>query len=96
MIEKWMFCFFKKQKKSSMEEMFVRSIWLWERMEFMAVDSGGSAGGLLSIWNPELFQLLDCCYHRNFLLLSGVALSSFECVFINVYGPNDVSNRAVL
>ncbi|XP_028083295.1 uncharacterized protein LOC114284558 [Camellia sinensis] len=83
-------------KKSSTEEMFVRSFWPWERMEFMAVDSEASAGGLLSIWNPEVFQLLDCCCHRNFLLILGIALSSFECVFINVYGPNDVSKRALL
>ncbi|XP_028086229.1 uncharacterized protein LOC114287150 [Camellia sinensis] len=83
-------------KKSSVDEMFVRSVWPWERMAFMAVDSDGSAGGLLSIWNTEVFQLKECCGHRNFLLLSGVTLNSFECVFLNVYGPNDVSKRAEL
>lgn len=83
-------------KQSRIDELFAKSIWPWEMLEFMAVDSEGSAGGLVSLWNPEVFQLLDCCCNRNFLLISGKAFGNFECVFINVYGPNDVLKRAKL
>lgn len=62
----------------------------------MAVNSEGSARGLLSVWNPEVFKLLECCSQRNFLLISGIIVGSFECVFLNVYGPNDLSKRARL
>lgn len=52
-------------KKSNIDEIFVRFIWSWEKMEFMAVDSDGSARELLSIWNPNVFLLSDCCCNRH-------------------------------
>ncbi|XP_028098762.1 uncharacterized protein LOC114298401 [Camellia sinensis] len=36
----------------------------------MAVDSDGSAEGLLCVWNLGAFELVECCSSRNFLLLS--------------------------
>ncbi|XP_028065808.1 uncharacterized protein LOC114268782 [Camellia sinensis] len=83
-------------KSRNIDVTFVRSIWPWEKLEFMAADSDGSAGGLLSIWNPEVFSLSECCSNRNFLLLSGTLSGSFECVFLNIYAPNDVVQRAKL
>ncbi|XP_028064204.1 uncharacterized protein LOC114267362 [Camellia sinensis] len=62
-------------------------------MEFMSVDSVGSAGGLLCIWNPVVFQLKNCCCNRNFILLAGSIFFSFNCVIVNVYGPNDPVGR---
>lgn len=41
-------------------------------------------------------MILECCSQRNFLLISGIIVGSFECVFLNVYGPNDLSKRARL
>ncbi|KAF5931642.1 hypothetical protein HYC85_027813 [Camellia sinensis] len=60
-----------ESKRSSVDASFVKSIWPYEEMEFMGVDSEGSAGGLLSIWRPEVFKLTDCCCSKNFVLLSG-------------------------
>lgn len=59
----------------------------------MGVDAIRQAGGLLCIWNPEVFQLKACCSSQNFILLSGTLFSSFDCVIINVYGPNEVVKR---
>ncbi|XP_028059521.1 uncharacterized protein LOC114263216 [Camellia sinensis] len=87
---------FQETKSRDIDVPFVRSIWPWEKLEFMAANSDGSAGGLLSIWNPEVFSLSECCSNRNFLLLSGTLSSSFECVFLNIYAPNDVVQRAKL
>lgn len=67
-------------KRSTIDEKFVRSIWGREQMDFMTVDSTGAAGGLLCIWNPEVFQLVDCCSNRNFIILSGTLYNSFDCV----------------
>ncbi|XP_028091888.1 uncharacterized protein LOC114292180 [Camellia sinensis] len=83
-------------KRTSIDEEFVRSCWPVEKMEFMAVDSVGAAGGLLCIWNPDVFQLVDCCCNRNFILLTGTLYGSFDCVFVNVYGPNDVTSRSMV
>lgn len=83
-------------KRRSMNDCFVRSLWPLENFEFMVVDSDGSAGGLICVWNPKVFQLKDCCSTRNFILLSGVFHQSFECVVVNLYAPNDDIRRKKL
>ncbi|XP_028090713.1 uncharacterized protein LOC114290913 [Camellia sinensis] len=85
-----------ENKRSTIDEKFVRSIWGREQMDFMAVDSAGAAGGLLCIWNPEVFQLVDCCSNRYLIILSGTIYNSFECVILNIYGPNDMRRRKVV
>ncbi|KAL7264030.1 hypothetical protein ACSBR1_002063 [Camellia fascicularis] len=40
-------------------------MWVRTRMEFMSVDSKGTAGGLLCIWDPEVFQLGACCISKK-------------------------------
>ncbi|KAL7170415.1 hypothetical protein ACSBR2_035345 [Camellia fascicularis] len=70
-------------KRSTIDEKFVRSIWSRDPMDFMAVDSEGVAGGLLCIWNPEVFQLVDCCSNRNFIILSEANVegwAGFKCL----------------
>ncbi|XP_028126821.1 uncharacterized protein LOC114323420 [Camellia sinensis] len=62
-------------------------------MDFMAVGSEGSAGGLLCIWDPQVFHLVDCCSNRRFILLSGLLFNSFDCVIVNLYAPNEVGDR---
>ncbi|KAL7251513.1 hypothetical protein ACSBR1_013364 [Camellia fascicularis] len=59
----------------------------------MSVDPEGTAGGLLCIWDPDVFQLADCCCTRRYILLSGLLYNSFACVLVNVYAPNDATSR---
>lgn len=66
-------------KKAAIIEREVREMWVRTRMEFMSVDSEGTAGGLLCIWDPEVFQLGACCSSRRFILLLGTMFNSFEC-----------------
>ncbi|XP_028113488.1 uncharacterized protein LOC114311546 [Camellia sinensis] len=86
----------RETKRSTIDEKFVRSIWGIEQMDFMAVDSAEVAGGLLCIWNPEVFQLVDCCSNMNFIILSGTLYNSFDCVILNIYVPNDLGVRKVV
>ncbi|XP_028107353.1 uncharacterized protein LOC114306334 [Camellia sinensis] len=65
-------------------------------MEYVDVDADGSAGGLLCIWNPERFKLVDCYGSRNFIILSGTVGLSFDCSVVNLYAPNDVCKRRQL
>ncbi|KAL7203350.1 hypothetical protein ACSBR2_016609 [Camellia fascicularis] len=62
-------------------------------MEYMSVDPDGSAGGLLYIWDPAVFQLSGYCCNRRYILLSGSLYNSFDYVLLNIYAPNDVSDR---
>lgn len=43
-----------------------------------------------------MFSLRSCCGARNFVLLSGTILPTFDCVLLNVYAPNEVSRRKCL
>ncbi|CAL5339220.1 unnamed protein product [Camellia sinensis] len=85
-----------ESKRSSVDSSFVKSMWPWESLQFMAVDSEGSARGLLCVWNPEVFNLVECCSARSFILLSGTYNQSFGCVVVNIYAPNDSRLRSQL
>ncbi|XP_028098101.1 uncharacterized protein LOC114297823 [Camellia sinensis] len=80
-------------KKADIIDQEVRAIWGRDSMEFMAVGAEGYAGGLLCIWDPLVFRLVDCCSSRRFILLSGVLFNSFDCVIVNLYAPNEVGAR---
>ncbi|GMP24335.1 hypothetical protein CsSME_00001633 [Camellia sinensis var. sinensis] len=80
-------------KNVSILEKEVRALWGKRNMDFMVVGSEGSAGGLLCIWDPDVFRMVDCCCNRRLILLSGKLLNSFDCNILNVYAPNEVSSR---
>ncbi|XP_028108356.1 uncharacterized protein LOC114307162 [Camellia sinensis] len=80
-------------KRAAFDSNLVRSIWPEDNLEFMEVGASGSAGGLVCVWNPAMFALVDCCCSRNFILLAGKIMPYFDCVVINVYAPNEVTKR---
>ncbi|XP_028116645.1 uncharacterized protein LOC114314370 [Camellia sinensis] len=88
--------FVQESKRVSLSEWDIRSIWGCTRFEYMEVGSQGSSGGIICVWDPEFFQLKECCGSRNFLLLQGTIYHSFDCVLMNVYAPTDVSKRGRL
>ncbi|XP_028122982.1 uncharacterized protein LOC114320085 [Camellia sinensis] len=79
-----------------MDDNFVKTIWPYEEVKFMVVDSEGSAGGLISIWKPQVFKLKDCCSSKNFIILSGMSSNTFQCTLVNIYAPNEVIRRRQL
>ncbi|XP_028105225.1 uncharacterized protein LOC114304243 [Camellia sinensis] len=83
-------------KQSSITTLLVKSLWPRGKLEFMTVDAAGLSGGLICIWDPEVFHLSDCCCSRNFILLSGKVHNSFDCVVVNIYALNDVIRRKAL
>ena len=82
-----------KTKKSTMTRFFAQSIWPDSEFGFYALDADGAAGGLICIWRNKVFKLEDCKYCKYFILLSGVLLLDFACVFVNVHAPNVVGDR---
>lgn len=87
---------FQETKQKSITSDLIRSIWWNDKWEFMEVDALESAGGLLYIWNPNVFNLLQAVGNRNFIILSGMLDCSFHCVIANVYGSNCTSERKLL
>lgn len=88
--------FLQETKLKSTNSFFINSIWGHSDFGFMEVDSNESSGGLLCVWNSNLFKLMEVCSNRNFLLLSGICGSDFSCILINVYGPCIATERGKL
>ncbi|XP_028122358.1 uncharacterized protein LOC114319532 [Camellia sinensis] len=55
--------FLQETKKSAVAEKEVRTLWARNKMDFLAVDSKGLAGGLLCIWDPECVFGVSCGDH---------------------------------
>ncbi|XP_028103474.1 uncharacterized protein LOC114302620 [Camellia sinensis] len=88
---------FQETKKSNISEDEVRLLWARVNMEFMDVDSIGATGGLLCVWDPDVFQISECYSNRRFIILSGTFFfNSFECTIVNIYAPNEVGLRGKL
>ncbi|XP_028058334.1 uncharacterized protein LOC114262180 [Camellia sinensis] len=83
-------------KRSSIDDLFIKSLWPGEDVGFLEVGAEGSAGGLLCLWNPEVFELRECCSNKSFILMAGIINRTFEYVILNVYAPNDVIGRRLL
>ncbi|XP_028060814.1 uncharacterized protein LOC114264401 [Camellia sinensis] len=88
--------FLQETKKIVVSDNLARGLWGQRKMEFLSVDPEGTIGGLLCIWDPDIFQLSSSCCNRRFILLSGTLYNSFHCVLLNVYAPNDASSRSYL
>lgn len=90
------FLFLQETKLKSTNNFFIGSIWGHSDFGYMEVDSVESSGGLLCIWNSKLFNLVDACCSRNFILLLGILTSGFSCNLVNVYGPCVATDRRKL
>lgn len=88
--------FLQETKKAGVSTKLVNSLWPCDDMEYMVVDAEGLSGGILCVWKPSVFALSHCCSSRNFIILAGKLLPDFNCVFINVYAPNDVALRGIV
>lgn len=49
----------------------VRGFWGKSQVEFEGVPSVGSSGGIVSMWDPDCFRLLDSIKDRFFLVTRG-------------------------
>lgn len=80
-----------ESKQKSISKTFTNSLWGHSDYNYLEVDSDGSASGLLTIWNSEVFNLVEACCSRNFLLIRGTLNHDFSCTIVNVYGPCNVT-----
>ncbi|KAD6795328.1 hypothetical protein E3N88_06224 [Mikania micrantha] len=69
-------------------------LWGKSKYEFEGVGANGRSGGLLSIWDPGIFQKIKVVVKKNFLLISG-KITGYQEMFniVNVYGPQILSDK---
>ncbi|XP_022030238.1 uncharacterized protein LOC110931139 [Helianthus annuus] len=71
----------------------------WGNTDYMFdwVPSGGRSGGLLSIWDPNVFSMEVVVKSSNYLLISGkVKGSGVATHVLNVYAPQHFVDKRVL
>ncbi|KAK3221173.1 hypothetical protein Dsin_015143 [Dipteronia sinensis] len=63
----------------------------------MGVEADGSAGGLVSLWNDDLFTVIACIKSDRCIALAGELVKQRKMmVFCNVYAANVESDRKIL
>ncbi|KAD3641569.1 hypothetical protein E3N88_30793 [Mikania micrantha] len=69
----------------------------YNEFDAVAVASNGRLGGLLSIWDPSIFQKQDLISNQNYLMVSGSNTGFTETFHVlNVYGPQDLNAKKLL
>ncbi|KAM0065492.1 putative RNA-directed DNA polymerase [Helianthus debilis subsp. tardiflorus] len=77
-------------KMGGVNRFLYSQLWGRSRFEFDSVDAVGMSGGLLSLWNPAVFNKVGVVRNRNYLVVSGNLVATGELVnVINVYAQND-------
>ena len=63
----------------------------------MSVAAEEASGGLISLWNNDIFQVKACINNKCCIILAGLVVKiQKEMVFCNVYGTNTESERVEL
>lgn len=71
--------------------------WDSSEYDFDWVDSVGKSGGILSIWNNQVFKKSEVIKARHFLIVIGRWVGIEESVaFANIYGPQAVTDKEKL
>ncbi|KAK9037405.1 hypothetical protein V6N11_022316 [Hibiscus sabdariffa] len=86
--------FFQETKLEQVNENFSRK--LWGNLNRCVVFSPAirSAGGLISTWDPDFFNVSDRIINRRFIGLVGTLRDGNHSIgFVNVYGPSTDSEK---
>lgn len=92
-----MLVFLQETKLSSFDSSILFSIggsWLGREV---GVDAVGVAGGLISMWNKDQFNVTDCITNSRCIIITGELIDKKEMmVFFNVYAANVECERLEL
>ncbi|XP_022023627.1 uncharacterized protein LOC110923880 [Helianthus annuus] len=80
-----------------LSELEVRRFWDMTPMGAETVDSIGRSGGLISLWNPDVFKVDQVIKNPKFLVVSGLMGDGVGRVnVVNLHAPNDPNLRRSL
>ena len=72
----------------------VNGCWDSKDLEIKGVNSHGRSGGLVSIWNTQVFQKSEIIKSNSFLILVGNWKdTSGNTSFANIYDPQSVADK---
>ncbi|KAL8514363.1 hypothetical protein ACS0TY_013468 [Phlomoides rotata] len=80
-------CYFQETKVDKMKESIFKLVWGVSKFDWACKDSKGRAGGILTIWNDEVFCKTSSFYQR---------VDGSLCCIINVYTLFILSEKIIL
>lgn len=84
-------------KMVKMDMMVVRALWGNNCFDYASSMSRGYSGGILCIWNPQLFVKNRIISHDHFMVIKGVwKHGNVSLQFIVVYAPQDYHKQVLL
>ncbi|KAK9062631.1 hypothetical protein SSX86_019819 [Deinandra increscens subsp. villosa] len=84
-------------KAQELSSIPIRQIWGNSAVEFEGIEAQGRSGGILSLWDPASFRLVNCIKRPNFLLTSGQLAGGLGVLnVVNIYAPQDIGRKRAL
>ncbi|XP_021995917.1 uncharacterized protein LOC110893104 [Helianthus annuus] len=69
-------------------------LWDSSAVDFAIADAAGRSGGLISLWNPSIFNVNLRIIKQNFIIVGGkITRLDGEFFIVNVYAPNNECKR---
>ncbi|KAK3224468.1 hypothetical protein Dsin_011493 [Dipteronia sinensis] len=91
------FLFIQETKQGYLNTKVVKSLGGSLLTKGVGVEAIGKAGGLVSLWNTELFNCKACISNERCIILMGELTNlKQDAVFYNVYAPNFEADRVKL
>ena len=88
---------FQETKVSSINGVFVWSLWGCPFTDWTVLDAMQSSGGVLLIWDKRVFEKLDVVVGQfSISVLLGGVVDDFVWACTGVYGPNDNGQQSTL
>jgi len=88
--------FIQETKPSIQKIRLIHSKWLI-RYEFLEVKAENTAGGILTLWNPQRISIMDAEASRNYLPVVIQPFRVSETFLVtNVYGPQKLEDKLKL
>ncbi|GKV31438.1 hypothetical protein SLEP1_g40124 [Rubroshorea leprosula] len=79
------------------DKQLCRKLWDSDNMEWVAKPSSGASGGLIIIWNSEVFKKVDVFEGDGFLGIYGLwGPDAHPCILCNVYSSCDLEKKKIL
>lgn len=86
-----------ESKRKNLSDMVIKRIWGSPDYEFVYKGSNGQGGGLINIWNKNLFLKEQVIYREDCLITQGRWLEkNVPIMFVNIYASQDPSKREEL
>ncbi|XP_072081146.1 uncharacterized protein [Arachis hypogaea] len=84
-------------KRQVLTKFDVARIWGYSSVGWEYVESTGASGGLLLMWDNELFKAVNCNKGEKWLCVEGVMMkTNFTCAFCLVYGVHEREEKRVV